>query len=323
MSTFQHLLEEIKTPEDNKQLRLRLIKEIQELTERPLVVYAAAVFGKHPAAPVQLDLSDKTPFSDMVEGVEGEALDVLVHSPGGSAEAAEQIVEFLHSRFESVRFCVPHTAASAATMLVLAGECIMMDDRSTLGPIDPQIIIPIQNGQIKIPTHSYLKGFERAQRAILEEGAAAMPAYLPLLNKYELYLLEECEKATELSRHLAEKWLAAYMFAGEDKAAERGQEIAAKLAAHEIYLSHRRGIMIDQARELGLHVDDLRQTAKLRDKIWNLYCAIELEFTRSPAVKLFENALGISYQRNFVIQEVAIPIGPLPTPPQQQPPQPS
>ncbi|MQY59252.1 MAG: hypothetical protein GH144_06555 [Clostridia bacterium] len=41
-----------------------------------------------------------------------------------------------------MRFLIPHTAYNAATMLALSGDEILMDDRSTLGPIDPQIMMP-------------------------------------------------------------------------------------------------------------------------------------------------------------------------------------
>ena len=81
------------------------------------------------------------PFSDLTRTVSGRSIDVLIHSPGGMAEAAERIVHLLRARFDSVRFIIPHTAFSAATMLAMSADELVLDDTSALGPIDPQIII--------------------------------------------------------------------------------------------------------------------------------------------------------------------------------------
>jgi hypothetical protein len=54
----------------------------------------------------------------------------------------------------------------------------------------------------------------------------------------------------------------------------------------------------------------MRYNKDLRDKVWKLYCAVELFFDRSAAVKLYENAYGTSLiksipQPQVVLQEPA------------------
>jgi len=313
MPTYQELLNSVKDGQQAQDLRLSLIRSIEEETGHPLIVYAAAIAGKHPMAPVQIDVTDKTAFSDLIEGIQGDSLDVFLHSSGGSAEAVEQIINLLRARFKELRFIVPHTATSAATLMVLAGDTVLMDDRSALGPIDPQIVISIPDAQIKIPAHSYVQGFERAKAAIEEQPEIAA-AYLPLLNKYEMYLLEMCENASILSKSLAEEWLRTYMLKDNPNASKLASDIANELSEHSKFLSHQRPIGIKKAMELGLNITHLATLPKLRDLVWKLYCAIELHFGKSNAVKLFENSRGISYQRNFVVQRVGIqlPIAPIP-----------
>jgi hypothetical protein len=232
----------------------------------------------------------------------------------------EQIVSLLRERFKHLRFIVPHTATSAATMMVLAGDTVLMDERSTLGPIDPQIVISLPNAQLKIPAHAYLQGFERAQEAI-EERPDVAAAYVPLLNKYEMYLLEMCANAKRLSRSLAQEWLRTYMLKDKPDADELADRIAIELSDHTRFLSHQRPIGIRKALELGLNVTDLRTLPRLRELVWRLYCLIEFHFDKSAAVKLFENSYGVSYQRNFVVQEINIPlpIAPIPGQPPAQP----
>jgi hypothetical protein len=319
MSTFHELIDSVKDPQQAGEMRQSLIRAIEEETGHPLIVYAAAIAGKHPAAPVQIDVTDKTAFSDLIDGITGDSLDVLLHSPGGSAEAVEQIISLLRARFKELRFIVPHTATSAATMMVLAGDTVLMDDRSTLGPIDPQIVISIPNAQIKIPAHSYLQGFVRARDAI-ETDPDIAAAYVPLLNKYEIYILEICQNALNLSKSLAKDWLHTYMLKNNPNADERASQIAEELSDHTKFLSHQRPIGIKKATELGLNVTDLRTLPKLRELTWKLYCLIELHFDKSTAVKLFENSRGVSYQRNFGIQEIKIPLPIAPIPGQPNPP---
>jgi len=65
-------------------------------------------------------------------------LDLLIHSPGGSPEAAEQMVNYLRSQFDYIRAIVPLQAKSAATMIALGCDEVVLGEHSELGPIDPQ-----------------------------------------------------------------------------------------------------------------------------------------------------------------------------------------
>lgn len=67
-------------------------------------------------------------------------LDVLVHSSGGDIDAAYNLAQ-LFRRFGEKRltFIVPRWAKSTATLLVCAGDEILMTPVAELGPLDPQI----------------------------------------------------------------------------------------------------------------------------------------------------------------------------------------
>jgi ClpP class serine protease len=68
-------------------------------------------------------------------------LDFLINSPGGFAEVTESIAGMIRSKYKHVRFAIPNMAKSAATLLVLSGDELLMDHRSELGPVDPQVEI--------------------------------------------------------------------------------------------------------------------------------------------------------------------------------------
>ncbi len=308
MQIFQQLLNELDQKEPSEQLefihkfRKQAIADIVNITQRGLIVYVSD-FKKN--LPPQFGITnsitweDKTCFADIVNDFSTRDIDIFIHSPGGSAEATELLVSLLRAKFDSVRFIIPNMAKSAATMMALSGDEILMDEKSELGPIDPQIQI---NGNF-VPAQTLIDGFEEAKEIIRSSGPEILPAYLPMLNKYDLHILQICKNAKTLSETLVGNWLSEYMFKSEEDAQEISQSIARKLSNHTEYLSHGRPIKIQDALKLGLKILDLREQNELRDKIWSLYCVIELLLDRTPVIKLYENSVGA-----FLIKQIPIQI---------------
>lgn len=317
MPTFQEYLVSIKDANQHQQIRLKLIGDIEAHTNRKFIVYAAD-FQKSQRAPIIIDHTDKAGFSDLIEGIQGNPLDVLIHSPGGFAEATEELVKLLRANFDDIRFVVPHSAMSAATMFCLSGNVILMDDRSSLGPIDPQIQMPTQQGYFPIPTQVIIDGFRKAQEAISKDPNA-LPVFLPWLSQYSLFV-QICQDANDLSEKLAKEWLINYMFVHKRNRTKLADKITAYLLSRSEHKSHSRRIDIASALNRGLNIFDMRKDPKLRDLVWRLYCCIELFFDRSAAYKIFENNYGVSFARN--IREIAVQVPLMQPPPPQAPGQP-
>src|SRR5436190_22401699 len=74
-------------------IRREVYRDIEELRQRPLLVYAVR-FIDGPGGPISIDLGDVDGFTDLVDAVppEAKSVDVLIHSPGGSPEACERVV---------------------------------------------------------------------------------------------------------------------------------------------------------------------------------------------------------------------------------------
>ncbi|MDR3577536.1 MAG: hypothetical protein P4L50_27040 [Anaerolineaceae bacterium] len=66
-------------------------------------------------------------------------LDIILHTPGGLALAAEQIANALYKHPSKVTVFVPHYAMSGGTLIALAADEIVMDENAVLGPLDPQV----------------------------------------------------------------------------------------------------------------------------------------------------------------------------------------
>jgi ClpP class serine protease len=66
-------------------------------------------------------------------------IDMVLHTPGGLALAAEQIAHAICRRTAKVTVYVPHYAMSGGTLIALAADEIVMDPNAVLGSLDPQL----------------------------------------------------------------------------------------------------------------------------------------------------------------------------------------
>ncbi len=64
-------------------------------------------------------------------------IDIILHTPGGMALAAQQIAYALKDR--RVTVFIPHYAMSGGTLIALAADEIVMDPHAVLGSLDPQL----------------------------------------------------------------------------------------------------------------------------------------------------------------------------------------
>jgi len=271
--------------------------DIENLRGRPLIVYASKfIDGSTQGAPVSIELNDVDGFTDLVNHITGtDSIDVLIHSPGGSPVATERIVTVLRSKFSHVHFLVPHSAYSAATMLALSGDSIVLHPNATLGPIDPQI-----NG---VPARSIKRGFENVKRKIIEEGPEALPAYLPLIEKYTLDLLELCDDSEKLSKELVRNWIRKYMFKGKINSAIIKKAID-YFSDYDRHLIHARPLTFNKVKHLKLNIEVADPA--LSELLWESYILLNGFFNMSPFVKVYESAHGISWGRQFQ-QMIQIP----------------
>jgi hypothetical protein len=272
---------------DLYELRKACYEEIEQYRGRPLLVYATKFLeGVPPGVPNFIDLSDVAGFEDLIKSVRGnKAVDVLLHSPGGRPDATERLVNLLRNNFQEVNFLIPHSAYSAATMLALSGDRIILHPSATLGPIDPQI-----NG---IPARSIKRGFENVKKKIAKEGPETLPAYIPLIEKYSFDLLELCEDSEKLAKELASTWLRRYMFKNERGIDRKIKKIVRYLTDYDKHLMHTRPLSYEKLAELGLKIELADEI--LQDLLWEAYILLNGFFNISPFVKLYENAHGVSW----------------------------
>ncbi|MCR8559282.1 hypothetical protein KXD93_16615 [Mucilaginibacter sp. BJC16-A38] len=286
-----------KTGADLYTVRQQCYLDIEKYRKRPLIVYASnftTSLAQFVGNGNSILLDDVDGFTDVLMNIDSSVreIDIIIHSPGGSPDATERIVSVLRNKFDKVHFLIPHSAYSAATMLALSGDSITLHPSATLGPIDPQL-----NG---IPARSIIRGFENVKEAIKREGPEALPAYIPLIEKYTLAQLEQCNDAAALSKELVRTWLNEYMFngTGEPSTIEHAVEYFSNYDEHKI---HSRPLLFEKISGFGLAIS--QSDSELSDLLWESNITINGSLSMMPFSKLYENTHGISFGRQFNIPQ--------------------
>jgi len=315
MATWSEISEEIRNAGQGGQdiVRRRKLADLFQITNRPVILYAVEMFnaGKINAAggAVAIDLGDKDGFKEALLGITGTSLDVILHSPGGSPEATESIVKLLRSRFTDIRFIIPNVVKSAATMLAMSGDEIIVGLDAELGPTDPQMVI---NGRLN-PAHAILQQFKNA-RTDLSKNNQFLTAWLPILQQYGPSLLVECQNAIKLTETLVKQWLAAYMLKGQPRAAMKASVIS-KFLANKNHLSHGRAIGVEELQQKGVKIKKAAEcTPDLSSIVQDIHIAVMQTFMTTGAFKIFENHLGKGTYK-VVAPIMQLPIGPFPAGP--------
>ena len=248
----------------------------------------------------------------MLHGLTTQNLDLILHSPGGSAEVTEALVSYIRTKFTHVRVIVPQAAMSAATMLACSANKIMMGKHSFLGPIDPQFILATQIGVQSVPAQAILDQFDKAKEEC--KNPQLLGHWLPILGQYGPALIVQCENAITLSQLLLTEWLERYMFAEDPEATETAKNIATYLSNHKEFKSHGRHISRAQAIELKLNIENLEDDQDIQDLVLSIFHATTHTFNGTGAVKIIENHNG----KAFVKLQQAIQV-PMPVPPNSFP----
>ena len=262
--------------------RQGLIKEIQEETGRKLLVYAMT-------SRASISDEDIQPFCDLLAPLKGgENVDLILHSGGGSADAAEKILYMCRQTAAQFRVIVPELAKSAATLIALGSDEVIMGLASELGPIDAQVTGPGPGGaRFQTSAQSFLDEFDRikAEVAASDDGVLS-PAYYPLLEGLNIGFMRMCRKLMKRSRNFAEKWLKKHMCDGDEKKAKK---ITADFCDVEKWVTHGEVIDADEAAIIGVNVKKLDQHDQLWEKLWYLHCCYGVLFRTTSIVTIFES----------------------------------
>lgn len=289
----QEILNAKNAAQDN--IRKQYLKELNEHTKRDTILYASSFASKKlpqlPGFLISITNEDIQGFMSSLNGLKGDKLDLILHSPGGSLEAAEQIVNYLRAKYKHIRAIVPQNAMSAATMIACACDEIVMGKQSAIGPIDPQITFPTQNGHFTAPAQSIINEFNQAKAEIIADPKVA-PIWVNKIHSLPHGILDICQITTKLAKEKVSTWLEAYMFKGEADAKAKADKIATWLGNADLHKTHGKPICMKEAKEQGLKIVELESEQEFQDKVLSVYHATLITLEITNCIKFIENHDG-------------------------------
>lgn len=237
----------------DRYLRQLLMRDIETLTGRRLVVYFANRFAN-----AQIDARDCMFVTELFGDVgKNDPTDLLLETTGGVTDATESLVTLLKNIITDLRVIVADSAKSNGTLLGLAAKSIVMGASSELGPIEPLV-----NG---IPCSILIQPQIAAQN-------------FPL-HKFGEFALQQ-------TRKLARTLLADGMMNGKPQADI--DAVVQKLASRDVYFSHGSAIDHVEASALGLKIDYLPPESEIWRRIWLLHCMYDHDCRKGQFLKIFE-----------------------------------
>jgi hypothetical protein len=245
-----------------------------------------------------------------------------LETPGGSGEAAEEIVEFIRGRFDYVSFVVSGEAKSAGTIMVLSADDILMTKTGSLGPIDAQVRI----GRSTISAYDYMEWVKEKHKEANKKGTLN-PFDATMVAQISPGELKGTNHALRFAMDLVGKWLKQYKFKHWDvtetnkrKVTERMKEqrakvIARKLTDHSKWRSHGRSIKIKDLEGIGLRITKIDKDEQLKDLVYRIQTVCRLLFGTTNTYKIFASEKEKIFKTAALMPEV------LPVPQNLKPPE--
>ncbi len=264
------------------------------------VLYYASSFLQKPHIPGLYTSINMEDINGIMAGVHGhdfcKNLLLILHTPGGMAESAQTILDYLRSKFSSIDVLIPTYAMSAGTMIALGCDRIVMGRQSQLGPTDPQLIINARS----FSAHSIVEQFEEAKKQISENPLLAH-AWVPVLRSFGPALLQEARKSIDYGETLIRGWLEQHMFSEKNDSATLSREVARHFGGNQ-HGSHGRRIDRNEAKAQQLEVIDLENDQILQDAVMTLYHLSTIAFEMGSAAKSVVSSNGRFWIKNWQME---------------------
>lgn len=291
---------------------INLIKKYNQYRDTYLFVYSSAINKNIPER--ILNQEDYFVIADLLRGVDLDSLDFYVETPGGSAEAVEEIVNCLRKRTSKISYVVTGEAKSAGTILVLSGDEILMSETGSLGPIDAQMKI----GRSIISAHDYMEWVNEKQDESEKKGRLN-PFDATMVAQINPGELKGVYHALKYAEDLVKEWLPKYKFRNwketetrkikvtEEMKIERAEEIARELYNRERWRSHGRSIKIKDLDDIGLKITNIDKDSKLADITYRIQTVCKMLFETTSTFKIFATADAKIFRQAVPMKRVSSP----------------
>lgn len=270
--------------------RSLIYDEIERLRKRPLITYVTSY--RLNASGIMA--SDAIPqFCKQISGIPDneENVDLVVVSEGGDPNVSWRIISLLRERFKKIGILLPYQAYSAATLLALGADEIIMHPYSNLGPVDLQLIVTpngqnppgnIQENVFSTEDIAYYLEFVENDVGIKNEEQKEK-AFELICSAVGPIKIGMAKRSSKLALSIAKKLLSLHM---EDE--EKVTQITN--AFNKSFFHHGYPIGRSEAKFIGLNVNE--EEKEVESLIWKLWLDLEQEMECQNPFNPFDVAMS-------------------------------
>ena len=236
--------------------RKRIIGEIENLRSSRVLSY---VTGDRPPTPAQIGDDAVRPIYEQLRKMgHVPRLDVFLYSRGGAIDVPWRIATALRTAADEWNMLIPFRANSAATLLALGADEIVLGRQGELGPIDPimsiQRVVPGPGGGQGTPVQdnvnvedvmAYVK-FTR-ERAGLSDQQALVTGLSKLTDRLDAVALGSAYRTHSHIRDVARRML----LSRSKPTSEQDMATIIETLAERVY-AHGHAIGLRDAEQIGL-----------------------------------------------------------------------
>ncbi|MBZ5672549.1 MAG: hypothetical protein LAO04_22845, partial [Acidobacteriia bacterium] len=293
------------SPATQRSRRVALIKAIEAKRESRVITW---ICGDRQGSP-QGQIGDDAvrPLYDHVRPIgKPKKLDVFLYSRGGAVEVPWRVISMFREHCTRLGVLIPYRAHSAATLIALGCDEIVLGRKAELGPIDPALSITQDKGtevkeQIRVEEVMSFIAFIKEVAGLGDQHAIAENVRI-LTEKLSPWVLGSIYRTHSHIRMVARKMLACHT----KRVDEQTANLIIESLAEKTY-SHGHAIGRSEAKEIGLPATMAEE--ELDDLMWELLETYEgllgLRTPIDPSALLGPNEEGQAPHVLAVIESIA------------------
>ncbi|MEQ6307439.1 hypothetical protein ABN448_09515 [Delftia acidovorans] len=268
--------------------RVELLSRLEKARGRPLITY---ITSSRPNASANIAADVVHELMSQLDALPkgSEELDLLLVSNGGDPTVAWRIVSLIRERVHKFAVLVPQAAYSAATLIALGADEIVMHPHGNLGPTDPQIrSARSSNGSERTPFGSEdLAAFLKFAKEVgLTDQTQLLSVFNHFCEEVGSVAVGVAARSSQLGVTMGEKLLQLHMKADGDRSKARA--ISEKLTRD--FFHHGYPLSRMEAKAIGLPIGD--HDAEVEDLLWRIWLDYSDELQLRSMANDFEFLVG-------------------------------
>ncbi len=258
--------------------RSAAIKKLEELRGSRVITYITG--DRNPTAAQIFDDALRPIYEQLRSFADPKKLDVFVYSRGGAIDVPWRIATALRQTSKEWNILIPFRAHSAATLLALGADEIVLGKNGEMGPIDPimtlQRIVPVPGGGTNIvpdpvPVEDIMAYLRLAvERGGLSDQTALSASFAKLTDRIDPPSLGNAYRTYSHIRDVARRML----LSRKNPAPQAAMESIIETLAEKVY-AHGHAIGFSDAKTIGLPV--VQANPELDKAMWELLNLYEVD----------------------------------------------